>query len=182
LARITWIRPYALTRSGIATKDVEPFIRYFMPTGVPVTKATLHTAVRHLHLAFKGMETEEIYDVLMAQLVATVRGYDPRYKEKVQQVVERISNELSQRAQFSVADVNCYVDFDCHRHLRLLVRHGFLTAVTGQDGRLSIFTRTGQWPPPASFLKQPGAIGLTYYIQKWFRFQPAKDKRIWLRA
>jgi hypothetical protein len=25
------------------------------------------------------METAEIYDVLMAQLVATVRGYDPRY-------------------------------------------------------------------------------------------------------
>jgi hypothetical protein len=154
-----------------------------MPKGVPVTKATLHTAVRHLHLAFKGMETEEIYDVLMAQLVATVRGYDPGYKEKVKQVLERISNELSQRAQFAVADVNRYVDFDCHRHLRLLGRHGFLTAVTGQEGRLSIFTRTEHWPPPGNFLK-PGAIGLAYYIQKWFRFQPiqARDKRIWLRA
>jgi len=167
---------------GGRPEDVEPFIRYFMPTGVPVTKATLHTAVRHLYLAFKGMETEEIYDVLMAQLVATVRKYDPYYAEKVKRVVERISRELSQRAQFSVTDVNRYLDFDCHRHLRLLGRHGFLAPVSGQEGRLSSFTRTDQWPPPGNFLK-PRTIGITY-IQKWFRFQPIqpKDERIWLRA
>jgi hypothetical protein len=29
------------------------------------------------------METEEIYDVLMEQLVATIKGYDPQYTEKV---------------------------------------------------------------------------------------------------
>jgi len=33
--------------------------------------------VKHFHLAFKGMETEEIYDVLMEQLVAAINGYDP---------------------------------------------------------------------------------------------------------
>ena len=29
------------------------------------------------------METEEIYDVLMEQLVATIKGYDPQYTDKV---------------------------------------------------------------------------------------------------
>jgi hypothetical protein len=36
------------------------------------------------------METEEIYDVLMEQLVATIKGYDPTYTEKVKLLVEAI--------------------------------------------------------------------------------------------
>ena len=72
------------------------------------------------------METEEVYDVLMEQLVATVKGYDPAYTEKVRMVVEAIQNELSKRKQFSFADVDRHLEFDCNRYIRLLGRLGFL--------------------------------------------------------
>jgi hypothetical protein len=82
--------------------------------------------VRHLHLAFKGMDTEEIYDVLISILIAAVNGYDPHYKDKVKLVVEKIDHELSKSQEFTVADVNRYLDIDCDRHIRMLCRVGFL--------------------------------------------------------
>jgi hypothetical protein len=58
-------------------KDVKPFLRYFLPKGQRPTGKALSQVAKHLHLAFKGMETEEVYDVLMEQLVTAVKGYDP---------------------------------------------------------------------------------------------------------
>jgi hypothetical protein len=72
------------------------------------------------------METEEIYDVLMEQLVATIKGYDPTYTDKVKLLVEAIENGLSKRKQFSFADVNRHLDFDCDRYIRLLGRLCFV--------------------------------------------------------
>jgi hypothetical protein len=86
----------------------------------------MNRIVKHFHLAFKGMETEEIYDILMAQLVATIKGYDPTYTDKVKLLVEAIENGLSKRKQFSFADVNRHLDFDCDRYIRLLGRLGFV--------------------------------------------------------
>ena len=108
-------------------KDVEPFIRYFLPKGTPVNKSTLLTAVRHLHLAFKGMDTEEVYDVLMEQLLDVIQRYDPRYTEKVKLIVEVIDRELSKQKQFSTADVNRYLGLDSNRYLRMLCRPGLVT-------------------------------------------------------
>ena len=84
--------------------------------------------MRHLHLAFKDMDTEEVYDVLMEQLMRAIKQYDPKYTEKVKLVVEAINHELSKRTQFAAVDVRRYVDFDCDRHIRLLCRRGFLTS------------------------------------------------------
>ena len=64
--------------------------------------------------------------MLMELLVTTIHKYDPDYKEKVKRVVGAIEDELSQRRQFTFADVNRYLDLDCHRYLRLLGRVGFL--------------------------------------------------------
>jgi len=36
-------------------------------------------AVRHLHTVGKGMETDEIYDVLMSQLIRAITKNDPKY-------------------------------------------------------------------------------------------------------
>lgn len=58
-------------------QDVRPFLLYFLPKGQNPTSTNLAKVARHLHLAFKGMDAEEIYDVLMAQLVAAAHGYDP---------------------------------------------------------------------------------------------------------
>ena len=74
------------------------------------------------------METEEIYDILMEQLVATIKGYDPTYTDKVKLLVEAIEHGLSKRKQFSFADVNRHLDFDCNRYIRLLGRLGFLSS------------------------------------------------------
>ena len=108
---------------------IEAFLYYFLPKGEKLNRRPASKAVRHFHLAFKGMETEEIYDVLMELLVTTIHKYDPDYKTKVKRVVETIDHELSQRRQFTFADVNRYLDLDCHRYLRLLGRVGFLQRI-----------------------------------------------------
>ena len=107
-------------------KDITPFLLYFLPKGQSLNWHSMNIIVKHFHLAFKGMETEEIYDVLMEQLVATIKGYDPQYTDKVKRSVEVVENELSTRKQFSFADINRHLDFDCHRYIRLLGRLGFL--------------------------------------------------------
>ncbi len=70
------------------------------------------------------METEEIYDVLMEQLIATINKYDPDYASKVKLAVEAIESELSKRREFSAADVNRHMEFDSDRYLRKLCRCG----------------------------------------------------------
>ena len=107
-------------------KDVQPFLRYFLPKGQKLDWHNMNQIVKHFHLAFKGIDTPEIYDILMGHLVATIKGYDPAYTEKVKLLVEVIENELSTRKQFSFADVNRHLDFDCNRYIRLLGRLGFV--------------------------------------------------------
>jgi hypothetical protein len=114
-------------------KDILQFIQYFLPKGSKLNKQTIQEAIRHLHLAFKGMETEEIYDVLMSQLIRAIAKYDPKYTEKVRLVVEAIDGKLSDSKQLRLAELNKYVDFDCDRYIRLLCRRGFLTPVTGPE-------------------------------------------------
>ncbi len=104
------------------SKDVVPFLMYFLPKGKKLDRVSASTVVRHFHLAFKGLETDEIYDILMVQLVRAINQYDPTYTEKVKRVVEIINNGLSKRAQFTVADVNIYLDADCNRYIRMLCR------------------------------------------------------------
>jgi len=113
---------------GNVNSDVKKFLYYFLPKGQTLTRQSLNPVVRHLHLAFKEMDTEEVYDVLMEQLVRAINQYDPMYTEKVKLVVEAINHELSKRTQFATIDVNRYLEFDCSRHIRLLCRRGFLTS------------------------------------------------------
>ena len=96
----------------------------------------------------------------------TLNGYDPDYKEKVKLAVEAIERELSKRKQFSADDVNRHVEFDCGRHLKLLVRAHFLEVVPGGKQ----YTRLAAWPPPADFFGGT-PIGVAYYLQRWFRYR-----------
>jgi len=113
---------------GNVNGDVKKFLYYFLPKGQTLTRQNLNPVVRHLHLAFKEMETEERYDVLMEQMVRAINQYDLCCTDKVNQIVETPNNELSNRTQFAVTDVNRYLEFDCSRHIRLLCRRGFLTS------------------------------------------------------
>lgn len=112
----------------------KPFLKYFLPKGHDLTRKNMQKVVKHFHLAFKGMETDEIYDVLMEQLIAAIDGYDPCYKAKVKKVVEVINRELAKRKQFRVIDVRRRLEFDCDKHLRLLCRRGFLDVVPAGEG------------------------------------------------
>ena len=105
------------------------------------------------------METEEIDDVLMAQLLRAVAKYDPKYTEKVQVVVEALDEKLPQCGQFTLSDINRHVEFDCNRYLRLLCRHGYLTPATG---KAKGYVRGGSWPPDEKFFRSrpPGERSL----------------------
>jgi hypothetical protein len=61
---------------------------------------------RSLHFSFKGMDSGEVYDVLMQQFLEAAAKYDPDYAGKVKQVVECIDYALSKYKQVSVVDVN----------------------------------------------------------------------------
>jgi hypothetical protein len=113
-------------RGAPINQDIKPFLLYFLPKGQTLDWPNMVRIVKGFHLAFKGIETDEIYDILMEQMVSTIKGYDPAYTEKVKRLVEVIQNELSTRKQFSFADVNRHLDFDCNRYIRLLGRRGFL--------------------------------------------------------
>jgi hypothetical protein len=136
-------------RAGNVDGDVKKFLSYFLPKGQAPTRHNLSRTVRHLHLAFKGMDTEEIYDVLMSLLIAAINGYDPHYKAKVERVVEVIDRELSQKQEFTVADVNRHLDIDCDRHIRMLCRVGFL--VPRKNGPECL---TEGLPPPLGKLEE----------------------------
>ena len=160
---------------GEINSDTAEFLKYFLPKGTKLSLIPAKTAVSSLHLAFKGMEGEEVYDVLMQKFLEAVAKYDPDYTQKVKRVVECIDHELSTYKQIRSCDVGRHVDLDCDRYLRLLTRHGFLKTVKGKDGKVSGWIRSECWPPPVSFFKS-GSIGLAYYLQTWFRYylQPKK--------
>jgi hypothetical protein len=128
-------------------KDIFPFIKLFLPKGTLVNRHTLMVAARHFHLAFKGMGTEEVYDVLMTQLIRAVHKYDPHYTDKVRIVAEAIDNEfLSKQSRFSVADVNRFLESDSNRYLCLLCRIGFLTVHQKDVLEKGVFTALKQHP------------------------------------
>lgn len=117
------------------------------------------------------MEPEEIYDVLMTQLISAANGYDPYYKDKLRKVAKVIQHVA----------VNRHLEFDCTRHLRMLVRAGFLGTVAQktEDGESPVtnYSRLAAWPPPAGYFEGP-PIGAAYYLQKWFRY----NLQMWIES
>jgi hypothetical protein len=108
-------------------------------------------------------DAAEIYDILMEQLLAAIRKYDPKYKDKMKQVVETINEKFSERKQFGAVDLGRHLEFDAVKYLRNLVGRGHLEQV----GK-GVFERA-LWPPPAALLEgEP--IGLTYCVQTWFKY------------
>jgi hypothetical protein len=75
-----------LTRKGgrknEINQDTHLLLCYFIARGQPVNHATLGQACRTLHLAFKGMDADEVYDPLMMCLVKAIKKYDPYYSDK----------------------------------------------------------------------------------------------------
>src|SRR5579883_1302738 len=150
------------SRSGEAGRGEQSSARS-PASSSPITKASLVPVVRHFHLAFKGKDTAEIYDVLMEQLLRAIRKYDPHYKAKMKQVVEVIDEKFAGR-RFTLTAINHHLEFDGGKHIELLVRRECLERI-----RKGEFERTASWPPPAALLDGDGGpIGFTYCVQTWF--------------
>jgi len=158
----------ALKKGKVINADTKQFIQYFMPKGSKMTKGTVLDVCRTFHLCFKGMEADEIYDILMEQLLKAANKYDPLYSAKVGRIVEVLCGKDVLGA-FAIDELNKYLDFDGTRFVRVLCRHGFLEPVPDDGGGRLYQRKESAWPPPAKYLNA-GPIGFTYYLQTWFRY------------
>ena len=150
--------------------DSVKFIQYFLPKGCKLTKPALSNICRTFHLAFKGMEPDEIYDVLMEQLLKAAQKYDPLYAEKVGRIVGILNKGKTLKEGFTIHELNQHLDFDGARFVRVLCRHGFLEPVAAGAGGDRLYRRQPEhWPPPAKYL-HAGPVGFAYYLQTWFRY------------
>ena len=48
----------------LINKDVKPFLMFFLPKGEKPGNGSFRNAAPTLHLALKGMETDEVYDLI----------------------------------------------------------------------------------------------------------------------
>jgi hypothetical protein len=63
--------------------DSAKFLAYFLPKGGKLDMSTARSIAHSLHLAFKGMDSGEVYDVLMQQVLMTAAKYDLDYAGKL---------------------------------------------------------------------------------------------------
>ena len=114
--------------------DSAKFLAYFMHKNGKFNADTARSIARFLHLAFKEMDSGEVYDVLMQQFLTAAAKYDPDYTKKIKLVVESIEHEKHKTIR--VVDVNRHLEFDADRYLRVLARRGFLEAVKAKGGKI----------------------------------------------
>lgn len=151
-------------------KDSVSFLSYFLAPGETANKVTLYRICRTLHLAFLGQSFDEVYNILAGMIVKAVVAYDPEYAEKVKAVADQIGDgESFGDSVFTAADFD--LGFDCDKQLRWLVRKGYLESVKDPDPKTPrvIGYRIATWPPKKSVLNSK-PIGLTYHIQRAFKF------------
>jgi hypothetical protein len=134
----------------------------------PADQAALSKVCRTLHLAFKALTTDEVYDVMAMCFLRACHRYDPCYVEKVKQVCEVLHGK-TRRQQFTPGDITALVGFDVTRHLRLLVGKGYLAPVFGPKRKVSGYRQSKTWPPEPSFFES-GPVGFVYFAPMWFRY------------
>jgi hypothetical protein len=152
----------------VAYKDASKMMWNLLPKSVPSSPASLAKVCRTMHLAFKTLTTDEVYDVMVMCFLRACHLYDPGYHDKIKQVCE-VLNGKAVRRQFTAGDITPLVGFDAARHVRLLVGKGYLEAILGEKRKVSGYKKSKTWPPPPSFF-QSGPVGFAYFATKWFRF------------
>ena len=159
-----------------AGKDSVAFLKTLVPQGRKgeVNRLVLMSTCRTLHLAFKQMSSDDIYDTLVLCLIRAVDKYDPTYTDKIQQVCQVVDKLPTRRrpkntSEFTVEDINSTVGFDAYSYIRWLVRKGLLASVYGPKKNVVGYQRGVEWPPLPSMF-QSGPVGLVYFIQKYFRW------------
>ena len=114
------VRGHLPRYGGKVNEDTRQLLLYLLPKGEPANKYTLIKACRHLHLAFKGYEPAEIYNVLATLLLRIIQKYDPFYVEKVRETVGVISRVRMPR--FTIRDLNERLGFNSQYIVKMLVR------------------------------------------------------------
>jgi hypothetical protein len=160
-----------------AGKEATTFLKTLIPKGTTseAGRLVLMNVCRTLHLAFKQMTSDDIYDTLVLCLMRAVKKYDPFYTDKVKRVCNAIDKRFpnksraSKRAEFTTDELSKQLGFDCVGCLRLLVRKEYLQSIVGPKKKVIGYRRAKAWPPPSTFLNS-GPVGFTYFLPMYFRY------------
>ena len=162
--------------NGAAGKEATVFLRTLMPrTSNFNDRLALLAACRTLHLAFKQMTGDDIYDTLVFCMIKALNKYDPCYTDKVKLICEVISalplSRFKARSlkEFDADSISEAVGFNSSVYLRMLVNKEHLASVTGSKKKVIGYRRGKNWPPPESFFES-GPIGFTYFLPRYFRY------------
>lgn len=152
-----------------AGKDAAVFLKKLAPRGTQnISNQMLSAICKSLHLSFKQMTTDDVYDVMVLCFLSACKKYDPKYSQKVQQVCE-VLDEKFPSGQFTTEAVAKHLDFDATKYLRLLAGKQFLETIYGKRKKVLGYQRRESWPPPKSFF-QAGPVGFVYYANMWFKY------------
>lgn len=168
------VRGHLPCYGGRVNRDTKIFLQRFLPKGSDVNRTTLLYACRSLHLAFKQMESDEIYDILVMCLLKAIDKWDPYYTDKVRKVIDAINEHFPKRQQFTAYLLNTAgdntLDFDSSSILHMLARRGFLEKIPPpKSNKPCSFRKSERWPPPSKWFEQ-GPVGLPYFVSSWFRY------------
>jgi hypothetical protein len=154
--------------SSRAGRDSKAFLYTLKPKGLDFTKEVVDSTCKMLHLSFKNVTTESIYDTLVFCFVRAARQYDPRYAQKTKEVCEVIPELQGSHAVFTTEQLEARVGFPCDRILPSLARKGLVSGVIGKK-KVVGYKLGRNWPAPVEFFDS-GVIGFTYVVQMWFRY------------
>lgn len=146
--------------------DAKQLLRLFLPAGVKPNGMNLSKVARTLNVAFKGMEVEEVYNIMCGCLIKALQKYDPDYVKKMKEVIEAI-NSLN-GAPFTSKQITKLVDFQAMRICKKLIARGNLVKVEESNGEKSAQMVTASWPPDEKLVNS-GPIGLPYFVSCYFR-------------
>lgn len=150
------------------------FLKNLIPAGskIKLNKANLTPICRTLHLAFKGLTTDEIYDTLVMCLMRAINKYDPTYTDKIIKICkvidEKSTKKQKQPFDFDINTISVELGFDCTSSIRLLATKGFISSVKNNKGRV-IGYKKKEWPPKKEFFES-GPIAFIYFVPQYFRY------------
>lgn len=161
--------------NGAAGREATVFLKTLMPRGSNSSdRLALLSACRTLHLAFKQMTGDDIYDTLVFCMIRALNKYDPSYTDKIQLICEAISalplpKRKSRYKEFDAPFITESVGFDSSVYLRMLVNKEYLASVAGPKKKIIGYRRGKAWPPKQTFFES-GPIGLVYFLPRYFRY------------
>jgi len=151
-----------------AGKDAMAFLNQIHDKTLGTDIEAYMKTCRMLHLAFKEMTSDDVYDVMAECFMRATRKYDPLYTKKVSQLCKVINGKYRFRKDFTTDDLSASVGFNTSRILRMLVGKHYLASIHGPRKKVLGYTRGPEWPPDKKFLSA-SPIGFTYYVRRWFK-------------